>query len=212
MTRSSAAAWLVGLAACLLNLCYSCPTHGQEIARVSASGEVVVERAGSVLRVVIPTEYGRIIVEVPPTPGVPPELPPPGTDPEPPAPEPDPKPDTPSTWPALADHVMRDVPAEDRTVVAEAIVAGLEAIEATPPVRNPNDPPSLTLGQKAAAHLLDVATTYPFGDPPPKTATTILAIVRVGDVLVKAGDDARKAVAYAKELRKYLQEIASGGQ
>lgn len=92
MTRRTAALWLVGLAAVLLNLHFSCPaSHGQEVARVPSSGVVVVERiAGTgTVRITIPTATGRIVVEVDAgagggdiLPPVGPELPPPGGGPD----------------------------------------------------------------------------------------------------------------------------------
>jgi hypothetical protein len=204
VTRRTASLWLIGLYACLLNLVASCPTHGQEIGRFDARGEVVVTRSGDVLRVAIPTEYGRITVEVGVTLG--PDAPPPDVPGAPVPPEPEPEPDPPSTWSGMADHTLRTVPSEDRAQVAAAIVAGLDAV-ISPPVGSA----PITGGQSAAALLLDTATSYPFSDPPPKTPTTLLAIVRVGDVLIKSGEDAPLAVRYAQALRPRFQEIANGG-
>ena len=213
-SRQSLTLWSVLILAILFAFGWAVAARGQEIARVSASGEVVVERSGSVLRVVIPTEHGRIIVEVPPTPGVPPELPPPGTDPEPPAPEPEPEPDTPQAqaWRKLAERIVGDAPVYERRAVAAAVIKGLDAVIASPPVRAETDLPGLTLGQKAAVDLIEAAQTFEFAPPAPDATVTVLSIMRAGDVLVAAGNDANLAVRYAKELKKYLEEITARGQ
>jgi hypothetical protein len=207
VSRRTAATWLVGLYAVLLNLCYSCPATAQEIGRFDARGEVVVTRIGDTLRVVIPTEYGRITLEVGAVSSPDPDVPGGPIDPVPPDSAPDPAPAPwPTTWDGIADHLLRDVPPEDRSRVAAAVLAGLDAV-----IQPPAGSAPVTTGQSAAALLLDVASNYDFGGLPPNAPTTILAIVRVGDVLVKAGDDGPLAARYARALRPRILEIANGG-
>lgn len=143
-------------------------------------------------------------VEGPPPPPPPPPDPGPGPDLD-----PDPGPDpVPTTWDGVADWILRGVEdPRDRAAAASSVLAGVDAIIAPPP----GVPPPAS-GHDAAALLLDAASAHDGGHlSPGGVKQALMAILRAGDLMVKAGPDAALAARYAQALRPRLTEIAHGG-
>lgn len=127
MTRRTAALWLVGLSAVLLNLALSCPTRGQEIARVAvSSGAVTVTRGDGVIVVVITSEGETTTIEIPVTGG---SNPPAGPD----APDADP-------MEAAVERAFAGIPTESRPAIRSAALKEInEAIAVVDRLRSVED-------------------------------------------------------------------------